>query len=73
MTLEDALQWADTFGPIQSLPLDGDGPALMVLAAEVRRLRTVEADAELVREVFENRSCGCQNQSLRDAIRGANK
>ena len=35
MTLEEALKWADVFGPIQSNPPDGDAPALMVLAAEV--------------------------------------
>lgn len=39
MTLEEALKWADTFGPLQSDPPDGDAPALMVLAEEVRRLR----------------------------------
>ena len=39
MTLAEALKWADTFGPLQSDPPDGDAPALMALAAEVRRLR----------------------------------
>lgn len=39
MTLEEALQWADVFGPLQSIPPDGDGPALLTLAAEVRRLQ----------------------------------
>jgi hypothetical protein len=43
MTLEDALQWADVFGPLQSVPPDGDGPALMTLAAEVRRLQLIIA------------------------------
>ena len=39
MTLEQALQWADTFGAIQSSPPTGDAPALTALAAEVRRLQ----------------------------------
>ncbi len=33
------MKWADTFGPIQSDPPTGDAPALLALAAEVRRLR----------------------------------
>ena len=41
MTLEEALQWADTFGPIQSDPPGGDAPALLTLAAEVRRLQSL--------------------------------
>jgi hypothetical protein len=39
MTLDESLKWADTFGPIQSNPPTGDGPALMTLAAEVRRFQ----------------------------------
>ena len=39
MTTEEALKWADTWGPIPSDPPDGDAPALLALAAEVRRLR----------------------------------
>jgi hypothetical protein len=39
MTLEQALQWADTFGAIQSSPPTGDAGALTALAAEVRRLQ----------------------------------
>ena len=39
MNLTDALKWADTFGTIQSDPPTGDGPALLALAAEVRRLQ----------------------------------
>ena len=42
MTIEEALKWADVFGPIQDDPPGGDGPALMALAAEVRRLRRGE-------------------------------
>lgn len=42
MTLDEALKWADVFGPIQDDPPTGDGPALMVLAEEVRRLRRGE-------------------------------
>ena len=38
MTLEEAMKWADTFGSLQCYPPDGDAPALMALAAEVRRL-----------------------------------
>jgi hypothetical protein len=38
MKLEEALKWADVFGPLQENPPDGDGPALLALAAEVRRL-----------------------------------
>ncbi len=37
MTLDEALEWADTFGSMQTSPPDGDAPALMALAAEVRR------------------------------------
>lgn len=47
MTLDEALEWADTFGKIQSDPPTGDTPALMVLAAEVRRLN---AELERLRE-----------------------
>lgn len=50
MTLEEALQWADTFGPIQSDPPGGDAPALLTLAAEVRRLRDLEAELRDLRE-----------------------
>lgn len=39
MTPNEALKWADTFGPMQSDPPSGDAPALMALAAEVRRMR----------------------------------
>jgi len=39
MNLDDALKWADVFGQMQSDPPDGNAPALLVLAAEVRRLR----------------------------------
>ena len=42
MTLEQALLWADTFGKMQGCtpddPPDGNSPALLALAAEVRRL-----------------------------------
>ena len=40
MSIEEALKWADTFGSIQSDPPTGDGPALLTLAKEVRRLRS---------------------------------
>ena len=39
MTSIEALKWADTFGLLQSDPPDGNAPALMTLAAEVRRMR----------------------------------
>ena len=42
MNIEQALKWADTWGPVISCPPDGDAQALVSLAAEVRRLRTVE-------------------------------
>lgn len=45
-TTEEALKWADTFGPIQSDPPNGDGPALEALAKEVRKLRAEIEDAE---------------------------
>ena len=38
MSVADALVWADNWGPLQSEPPDGDAPALMALAAEVRLL-----------------------------------
>lgn len=44
MTIDEALKWADTFGPLQSDPPDGDAQALLALAAGVR-----EADAEIER------------------------
>jgi hypothetical protein len=44
MTLEEALDWADKWGPLQSDPPCGDGPALLRLAAEVRRLRQALRD-----------------------------
>ena len=40
MNIEEALQWADVFGKIQSDPPTGDAPALTALAEEVRKLRT---------------------------------
>lgn len=43
MTCDEALKWADVFGPIQSDPPTGDAPALLTLAAEVRRLRSALA------------------------------
>jgi hypothetical protein len=43
MSINEALQRADTFGPIQSYPPDGDGPALTALAAEVRQLQSKNA------------------------------
>lgn len=39
MEVEQALKWADTWGPIPSVPPNGDAQALMALAAEVRKLR----------------------------------
>jgi hypothetical protein len=53
MTLGEALKWADTFGPLQSDPPDGDAPALMVLAAEVRRLTGALKQANENAERFE--------------------
>jgi hypothetical protein len=50
MKIEEALQRADTFGPLQSSPEDGDALALMTLAAEVRKLR---ATGNQVIESFE--------------------
>jgi hypothetical protein len=38
MTFYEALEWADNWGPLQTNPPSGDGPALLALAAEVRRL-----------------------------------
>lgn len=40
MNIEEALQWSDVFGKIQSDPPTGDAPALTALAEEVRKLRT---------------------------------
>ena len=88
MTLEQALLWADTFGRIQGCtpddPPDGNSPALLTLAAEVRRLREEDRNelsslrlkvkaAEGMAEAFENHRCGCQNQELRAALAAWNK
>lgn len=43
MEIEQALKWADTWGPVPSHPPNGDAQALMSLAAEVRRLRSENA------------------------------
>lgn len=39
MEVEQALKWADTWGPVPEHPPSGDAQALMSLAGEVRRLR----------------------------------
>jgi hypothetical protein len=60
-TLKEALKWADNFGPIQSDPPSGDGPALVALAKEVRRLESAlaserkehEEERERLRRGFE--------------------
>lgn len=44
MDIEDALRWADTWGPVPSDPPSGDAQALIALAAEVRRLQTALKD-----------------------------
>jgi len=39
MIPNEALKWADTWGPIETDPPRGDDKALMTLASEVRRMR----------------------------------
>ena len=36
MTTEEALMWADTFGPIQTEPPNGDGPALVAALTQFK-------------------------------------
>lgn len=79
MNLAEAMQWADTFGPIQDDPPDGDAPALMLLAAEVRRLvayvRELEDShskeaAPLVVEIERLRDALCEIAKADMTIRG---
>ena len=63
MTLDEALKWADTFGPLQSDPPDGDARALMVLAAEVRRMRqAAEIGALWMRWWLDQHECDCDGE-----------
>ena len=39
MTTDEALEWADTWGPVEMLTPSGDAIAMLALATEVRRLR----------------------------------
>lgn len=58
MTLEEALKWADNWGPLQSDPPNGDAPALLRLAGEVRRLQRGE---------FICQKCGLRKDSEHEA------
>ena len=67
MTLEQALLWADTFGKMQGCtpddPPDGNSPALLTLAAEVRRL-----DKGLCESNVRSLECEAGAPAMREAL-----
>ena len=67
MKLEEDLKWANTFGPLQSDPPNGDALALLTLAAAVRRLQRQHdaSHAEVMRLAEELRKYSPPGHALR--------